>query len=340
MTDVATPSSRAGAASAGDPILAAAVRFAVRAPSGHNTQPWRFRLRADVLELWADRSRSLPVADPHDRELVISCGAALYTLRLATLVHGREPLVTRMPDRSRPDLLATVRLGASHDPTPAERELFAAIPLRRTCRTGFQERPVPHEVVAALVQAAGVEGTSFEVVGDPQRDAVAALVARGDRQLGGDPRFRDELAQWVRAREGTADGMPTTTLGMPGWTGAFGVWLMRVAPWGRVKATQDQRLALHAPLLAALCTAGDEPEDWLSAGEALQHVLLRATAAGLAAAFLNQPIEIEALRAELGRIMGLTGTPQMMMRFGYGHPVGQVGRRAVSEVLERVDAPA
>lgn len=324
--------------STSEPLLAAVVRHAVRAPSGHNSQPWRFRLRDDLLELWADRTRALPVADPEDRELVISCGAALYTLRLAVLCHGRVPLVTRFPDPARPDLLAMVRLGGAHKPTPQEEELFEAIPLRRTVRSEFRRDPPPHPLVAALVQAAGVEGASFEVVGEGARAQLATLVARGDRQLGADARFRDELAHWVRPHEGTPDGMPAAALGMPAWLGPINVLLARFAPWGRTRALRDQRLALDAPLLAALCTSGDEPEDWLTAGEALQHVLLRATAGGLATAFLNQPVEIRPLREELGQLLQATGVAQLVLRFGYGTPGAQVGRRPLSDVLVRAGA--
>ena len=321
-----------------EPLLASVVRHAVRAPSGHNSQPWRFRLRDDVLELWADRTRALPVADPNDRELVISCGAALYTLRLAVLCHGRVPLVTRFPDPARPDLLALVRLGGPHQPTMSEQELFDAIPLRRTVRGEFRRDPPPHPLVAALVQAAGVEGASFEVVADDARAKLATLVARGDRQLGADPRFRDELAHWVRAHEGSPDGMPAAALGMPAWLGPINVLLARFVPWGKARALHDYRLALDAPLLAALCTSGDEPEDWLTAGEALQHVLLRATAGGLATAFLNQPVEVRPLREELGQLLQATGVAQLVLRFGYGTPTAHVGRRPLSDVLVRAGA--
>lgn len=320
-----------------DSLLAFAVRHAVRAPSGHNSQPWRFRLRDDLLELWADRSRSLPVADPDGRELIISCGAALYTLRLALLCHGRVPVVTRFPDPGRPDLLAIVRLGGAHQPTAHEAELFGAVPNRRTARGEFRRDPPPHALVAALVQAAGVEGASFEVVGDDARGPLAALVARGDRVMGGNSRFREELALWVRPQDDAPDGMPAAALGMPGWLGPLSALLARFAPWGRARARRDRRLALDAPLLAALCTAGDEPADWLTAGEALQHVLLRATAGGLATAFLNQPVEIRPLREELGELLQATGVAQLVLRFGYGTASGQVGRRPLSAVLLRTN---
>lgn len=57
--------------------------YAILAPSGHNTQPWRFRIEDDWVDLIADRERRLPVVDPHDRELMNSCGATLTLLRTA-----------------------------------------------------------------------------------------------------------------------------------------------------------------------------------------------------------------------------------------------------------------
>ena len=96
------------------------VRYAVLAPSTHNTQPWLFRVRGDALELFADRSRALPIADPSGRELTISCGAALQFARMAARNLKREASVELLPDPDEPDLLARLRLGARASPTARE----------------------------------------------------------------------------------------------------------------------------------------------------------------------------------------------------------------------------
>src|SRR5690242_4977944 len=132
----------------GDPVrddrLAEAIRIATLAPSTHNTQPWRFRLRGAAIDLLADRARAMPVADPDGRELTISCGAALFYLRLAVAHADANPRVMLFPDARDPDLLATVTLGDPAERSLAECELFAAIPRRRTDR-----RPFAHDLIPA-----------------------------------------------------------------------------------------------------------------------------------------------------------------------------------------------
>ncbi len=138
--------------------LAYLLRYAVRAPSSHNTQPWRFRLFDDAVELYADRTRALPVVDHDDRELVISCGASLLTLRTAIRHYGFEDDVQLLPDEREPDLLARIRLGAPRPPKFEEKHLFWAIAKRHTNRHSFDDREVPTGLVEELERAAADEG--------------------------------------------------------------------------------------------------------------------------------------------------------------------------------------
>ena len=100
------------------------LNYAVLVPSGHNTQPWLFKVSDETVELYADRSRALPVVDPDDRALSISCGAALYHLRLTLRHFGYTDEVEVFPNPEEPDLLAEVRLGAPYEATAEEHELF------------------------------------------------------------------------------------------------------------------------------------------------------------------------------------------------------------------------
>lgn len=137
----------------------ALVRYAVLAHSGHNTQPWLFGVDDGGLDLLADRTRALPVVDPHDRELTISCGAALDHLRVAGAAFGHRADIATLPDPGSPDLLATVRLDAGHRaPSREDAALFDAIPLRRTNRHRFDHRGVPAQTIAHLVAVAAEEG--------------------------------------------------------------------------------------------------------------------------------------------------------------------------------------
>lgn len=313
--------------------LRKAVECAVLAPSGHNTQPWQFRLSKNMVELWADTRRALAVSDPQCRELVISCGAALLHLRLA-LEHFRfEPHISRMPNPDHPNLLATVVAGGMAHET--EEELFDAIARRHTNRGPFDPARVPaDEDLLRLETAAMSEGAelSFIAAGE-DRSAIAELVAAADRLHGRDPAYRKELAAWVHAGR-APDGIPA--LAMPG----IGILpflvplALRFVNWGERLAERDKETVLQAPVLAVLTTGEDSSLDWLRAGEALARVLLEATILGLSASFLNQAIETPELREELRQRLPNGACPQLMIRLGYAtDPAVRSPRRTAGQVI-------
>jgi Nitroreductase family len=312
-----------------------AVEQAVLAPSSHNTQPWRFRVEGDTVELHADRSRALPVADPHGRELVVSCGAALLNLELAIAHLGHEPEVTLFPEPSNPDLLARVRLGGERAPDPADDVLFREIAQRRTNRRKFLSRDVPEEVTADLRTAAWGDGVRLVAVREAAtRRALAELVGEAHLAQFGDGRFRRELASWVTSNRSTrADGIPGYALGYGNLSSRFAPLAVRTLDLGRSQAVKSLRLARSASVLALVLTNGDRPEDWLAAGRALQRVLLTASAAGLAVSLMNQPLEVPLMRAEVGRVVGAAGVLQVLLRVGYAPRTRATPRRPASEVI-------
>ena len=315
--------------------LRALVHYAVLAPSGHNTQPWRFRLRGDALELRADRSRALPVGDPADREIVMSLGAALFHLRLAARRFGHHLLVRTFPGLDDRDLVASVQLGADEPPTALERRLFAVIPRRHTCRLPFEARVVSFPVVEDLRRAAAAEGAWAWRATDEAQATLADLVAEGDRRLLADRRFRRELAAWLHPNHSTQrDGVPGHAQGAGDIASVFAPFVLRNFDVGPAQAVRDHDLALAAPLLLVLGSDADQSADWLVAGQALARLLLTARDEGLHASFLNQPIEVEELRVRLRSLLGRPGMPQLILRLGYGGDVRSTPRRPVSEVLE------
>jgi len=317
--------------------LRAAIKYAILAPSSHNTQPWLFRISGDRLDLYADRSRGLPVVDPDDRELVISCGAALFHLRLALRHFGCAEASDVCPEPGSPDLLARVVLAGEHEPTDEEHALFHAVGKRRTTRFAFADRTVSRELLALLGHAASAEGAWLRVVsGDAARSAVAELVARGDRVQMADKHFRRELAAWMRTNQSHAhDGMPGFALGFGDVMGAAGPLVVRTFDVGMGQAARDRDLALGSPVLAVLGTAADGTHHWVAAGQALARVLLRARVDGIVASFLNQPVELPDLRPELQRIVGGPGYSQLVLRMGYEAetPVRATPRRPLDEVM-------
>lgn len=311
------------------------IRYAILAPSGHNTQPWLFRMRDQTLELRADRTRSLPVVDPEDRALVISCGAALGTLRLAARHFGLQPAVEVLPDSGDEDLLALISLEEGDPPTDDEEELFRAIPERRSNRQAFDERDLPGELLERLVADAREEEVWLHLLRGDDRTAIASLVAEGDRVQMADKRFRRELASWIHPnRSRSRDGMRGYGFGFGELMSHAGPHAIRSFDLGKGQAARDRELTGGSPVLSVLGTEADEPAAWLATGQALQRVLLRARAVGVWSSFLNQPIEVAELRPKLGDLAGRAGAhPQLLLRLGYGPEVKPEPRRAVEDVL-------
>jgi nitroreductase len=286
------------------------VSVARHAPSKHNAQPWRFAFVGErTAELYADATRALRASDPDDRELTIGCGAALKTYAIAVRGLGRLPVVDLLPEG--PDgPLARITEGAHAVPTPDDVELLAAVPARHTNRGPLDGAAIGPYVAAHLQRAAEADGTLLQLVTAPDaRDALALLVERTRRAAALDAAFADELRTWTKG--GTArDGLP--------WKAGRQV----AVPYGARFAHPAYRPVLERqpddPLPAVLWTAGDTQLDWLRAGAALQAVLLRATVEGVAAAFLNAPLERPATRMAVSRDIGFAGFPQVVLRLGVG----------------------
>lgn len=303
-----------------------ALNWAVLAPSGHNTQPWLFRIAdgADPrVEVLADRRRALAVVDPADRELAMSCGAAAEALVVALRRFGRAATVAGPASpgdaEGDPDLLATVRPGPAIEPKEADRVVFAALGDRRTVRSAFADAPPPATLVDKLVCAAAIRGARLTAVTDAEgRQVIADLVAEADRRQFADPTFRRELSAWVHSRRAAGrDGLSGAAFGVPDVLSGLGALVVRTFDLGRgVAASDAATIADHSPLLAVLATPGDGPADWMVAGRALMRLLLEATAAGIDAGYLNQPIEVDALRGRLREMAGVAGVPQLLLRLG------------------------
>jgi hypothetical protein len=309
------------------PDLQSLVQAASLAPSSHNTQPWLFRIDSPVIDLLADRTRALPVNDPQDRELTISCGCALFNLRVAAAAAGLEAKVELLPDAAHADLLARVRVAPAKS-AQMEAELQPALAERRTYRERFAATAAEPKALRSLMEAVQGEAATLSVLdSDDQRVAAAALVAEGDAVQWANPSWRRELAAWMHPRR--RDGLTLPALAIP-----VAQTVVRTFDMGHGVAAKDRQLADASPVLAVLSTAGDTPRDWLAAGQALQRLLLVGVRLGLQASYLNQPVQVAALRPKLQQITGRPGHAQLLLRIGSPtKAVPAAPRRAVSEVL-------
>jgi Nitroreductase family len=318
-------------------IAAYVVAAAVWAPSVHNTQPWWFSAGGQELSLHADAGRQLRVADPGGREMMISCGAALFTARLALRSLGYVPQTSVLPDPGEPLLVARVSWPRRAAAAEYERRLYGQVRQRRTHRGGFDPAPLPPELVAMLQEGAKRDGAMLRIVRSPGNRAVlAAAVETAEQALELDSAYARELASWATPPGSTRrDGVPHSAYpARPEFTLPYfpGRDFAQGHRWGAAESSPSAA-PRSAGLVCLLTTAGDRPIDWVNAGQALQRALLTAATCGAAAALHSQPLERARLREFIRTQLCDGAYPQLMLRLGTATQTAVSVRRTPASVL-------
>jgi nitroreductase len=317
----------------------AAVR-ATLAPSVHNTQPWRFVLTGDALEVHADPIRRLPVLDPTGRQMLISCGCAVFNARVSLAASGFHATVERMPDPVRPNLIArvTAHLGSPGvDPDlQGLAALDASIDTRRTNRRQFAAEAVPESVVDLLVAAAAAEGATLMPITRPEdRLSVAIESQRADAQENADPAYRAELRMWTTGDDLRNDGVPASAIPYGAAGGHDDVPVRDFDTTGAGELPTETRSGMNQCLML-LGTDTDSREAWLRGGEALERVLLEIARHGYAASPITQLIEMPNTRAMLRQQLRLTMHPHVLLRVGRAPATPATRRRRLIDMLTEV----
>lgn len=317
-----------------DPALARdLIRYATLAPNGHNTQPWKFRVRDRRIDILPDFSRRTPIVDPDDHHLFVSLGCAAENLSLASAARGR-PGAIDFDSAGGGSIAFTFAPGAA-TPSP----LFDAIPRRQSTRADYDGRAVGADDLKRLAAAAAAPGVTMVLLTDrPRIDLLRDLVVAGNSAQLADPAFVRELKSWLRFNPRRAirsgDGLYSPASGnpaLPDWLGPYAFdWLITPQSDNEKYARQLR----SSPGVAVFVADRADPAHWVAVGQACQRFALQATALGLKTAFINQPVEVAGLRPELAALVGLPGKrPDIVMRFGYGAALPFSPRRPVEAVI-------
>ena len=309
------------------------VRYATLAPSGHNTQPWRFAIEPGTITIRPDFARRTPVVDPDDHHLFVSLGCAAENLVLAAAARG-------IRGEASFDTAGDGAIQFRHQAGPTQPSpLFDAIPQRQSTRADYDGRAVSPADLKTLAAAAIVPGVDMVLVTDrPTIDRIRDLVLAGNGRQMDDPAFMRELKSWLRFNPrqalDTGDGLYSATTGnpvVPAWIGRPALDLLLTTK------SENEKYARQLKSSAGLTVFVGEKADrahWVAVGRACQRFALQATALGLKSAFINQPVEVAALRPDLAALIGMPGRrPDLVMRFGYGSALPYSPRRPVADVM-------
>lgn len=313
--------------------LRSALSLAIRAPSVHNSQPWRWHVADHSLHLYADFDRHLPRTDPDGRDLTVSCGAAIHHCAVALAALGWQATVRRFPDPLDPRHLAAIEL---HRRAPAELDiaLAAAIPRRRTDRRRYTEWPVPERNIALMSARAAREGVTLLRVED--FTGLRHTVNRAAATHARDSDYLRELTAWS-GRYASAAGVPARSAPRPDSAARLPGRLFAGPALAQPEGTTPED---DNAMVLALGTRDDRDVTRLRAGEAMSLVLLTATAHGLATCPITEPLEVPETRAAVrAAVFGENEFPQMLIRVGWApvnaDPLPATPRWPLADVVTR-----
>ena len=307
------------------------IRYATLAASSHNTQPWRFVIARDRIRILPDFSRRCRAVDPDDHHLFASLGCAAENLLHAALAGGFRPTPAFDP--------VTRGMEMMIEPAASERSaLFDAIPLRQCSRSQYDGSSLSPDELRALERAGTGSGvTTILLTSAKQKDEVAGYVAQANSAQFADPAWRAELESWIRfsGREAvdTGDGLYGPIMGSPDVPRWFGRAAMKLFSSSKAQNRKDARCIASSGAIAVITSDRDEPSHWIEAGRCHERIALQATVLGLRTAFINQPVEVSAIRQQFASYLGLGGRrPDLVIRLGRGPAMPRSLRRPVGDV--------
>jgi hypothetical protein len=325
---------RHAAATPAEPValLRELVRYATLAANSHNTQPWRFAIGADTIVIQPDLSRRTPAVDPDDHHLWVSLGCAAENLALAAAAFGRRAEVEFEPR------MQLIRIFLESMP-PVRSPLFGAIARRQCTRAEYDGRPLAATELRALESTAGGPAVQVLLLTGRQRiDDAIDFVTQGNSAQMRDAAFVSELKQWIRFDEGaalsTGDGLFARSSGNPAVPGWLGRLLFRYFFTEQAENDRYARQMRSSAGVIVFVGRSARPAQWLEVGRAYQRFALLAASLGIRNAFVNQPVEVPALREQFAGWLGIGGQrPDLVVRFGRGPLLPPSLRRPIDAVI-------
>ncbi len=314
--------------------LSDAATAAGHAPSIHNTQPWRWRLTSNQLDLFLDHSRGLEVTDPDARLALLSCGAALHHALVSLAAAGWHTIVARMPDAAHPDHLAQLRLNHRIPVSPAARRRLQTIGLRHTDRRPTAGAPIDADALRSVIAAVESAGAGLHPLRPDQVYDLASAADQAQRAEAEDLAWQAEVTYWTGGSRPLGSGIPDAAI--PDRATQTTVPGRDFGHHGDLPVSEAHG---NDAVFAILHGTDDTEEDWLRAGEALSAAWLTATELGLSVLPLSATIEVAVTRERMRGLLSGIGRPHLVLRLSTGDPAATAAphtpRLHAEQVIER-----
>ncbi|SFD42175.1 Acg family FMN-binding oxidoreductase [Pragia fontium] len=310
------------------------IEFATKAPSGHNTQPWKFKPFDNKIEIYPDFDKKLPVVDKHNRELFISLGCATENLCIAASAMQYDSEVSISPE-------GIITIALSKNTRASNNDLFDQVHQRQTNKNIYEYKMISDSTLIQCVSdidaIAGIKLYFWE------KDSIvfkkiSELVLRGNTAQMRDPDFKNELIQWMRFNkkevEVNNDGLSYAIFGAPSLPRCISKRIINFFLNDKSQNSSDIKKIDSSSHLILLTSSDDTIVNWIHTGRYLQRFLLRTTQDGIAHAYINQPCEVTFLREEMSKTLPIAQeSPQILLRVGYAKPALFSRRQSVDKVL-------
>lgn len=314
-------------------ILKELVRYATMAANSHNSQPWKFKIDNNQIQILPDFRRRCPVVDPDDHHLFASLGCAAENCLTAAKAFGLHGDVL-FDDTNEATLVI------SFEETEAQTlPVFEAITRRQCTRTAFDGSQVPTTVLNDVVSYANMPGVDIRLLTTgKEKNIITDYVVEGNGVQMDDKAFVDELRSWIRFNEKDAlqlrDGPTYRSNGTPSVPSWLGAALFKLMYRKKVENDKYREQITSSSGIAVFSCAEQSRADWVNVGRTYQRFALQSTVSGFRHAFINQPVEVASIRPQLADYLGLRDRlPDLIIRYGYAEPTPRTLRRPVNQVI-------
>ena len=312
------------------------IQQAAMAPSGHNTQPWKFEAINNIIRIHPDFSRRIPVVDPDDHALYISLGCALENLVIAAQKNGYFSKVNYFPNSE--DYL---EVEFSEGPSAEVTGLYQAIPERQSNRRIYNGPSIPDDHLQQLADANIYPDVELKIIqtDDDQIEPVIQFVKEANYIQFNDSAFVEELVSWIRFSKHDAlerkDGLTSSAMGFPSVPGWLGNIIIRKFAKPEGEARKCEKMIRSSAILMFFISKNRTKKTWVDVGRSFERTALTATSLGISHAHLNMPCEVETVRKKLSEHLELDTAeePMLLIRFGYAEPMPRSPRRDISDLV-------